>query len=395
MKKVILKISSGLLMIMLLLQLFTVQDIKFVQAVKVKIVTMNRTKTTMLMGEGSFTASIDTENCDMNLKKLKSKWSIKSGKDIVKLTKKTDFSAEISALQTGTAVVEAKNKIGAYRCKVTVIQGDNSEKEKVKEFIKEKSECGLSSNLNSDSYEWNSKSGKLEGLNFCYCNEKFISLKTFEELKNVNISGGTVEDIDFSGNKRLKKLVISDVKNMSKVDLSSNTKMTSLDLNWSEIKKIDIKQCAKLRRLSVLSTKLDSLNVSSNRELRTLIYESKGIKKINLSNNSKIETLNLSGTDIRNLKLNKLINLKKLYLVDTNLKQLDVRKNKKVNVIRCNDNKKLKSIKLGKNLRLRTLDCSRTKIKSVNVKKCKRIKKIVCDKRVRVVGGNKGCKIYR
>lgn len=319
MKKVILKISSGLLMITLLLQLFTVQDIKFVQAAKVKIVTMNRTKTTMLMGEGSFTASIDTENCDMNLKKLKSKWSIKSGKDIVKLTKKTDFSAEISALQTGTAVVEAKNKIGAYRCKVTVIQGDNSEKEKVKEFIKEKSECGL----------------------------------------------------------------------------SSNTKMTSLDLNWSEIKKIDIKQCAKLRRLSVLSTKLDSLNVSSNRELKTLIYESKGIKKINLSNNTKIETLNLSGTDIRNLKLNKLINLKKLYLVDTNLKHLDVRKNKKVNVIRCNDNKKLKSIKLGKNLRLRTLDCSRTKIKSVNVKKCKRIKKIVCDKRVRVVGGNKRCKIYR
>lgn len=395
MKKVILKISSALLIITLLLQLFTVQNMEFVQAAKVQTIMMNRTKTTMLIGEGSFTASIDTENCDINLKKLKSKWSIKSGKGIVKLTKKADFSVEISALQVGTAVVEAKNKTGAYRCKITVIQGDDAEKEKVKEFIKEKFECGLSSNLNSDSYEWNSKSGKLEGLNFSNCNEKSISLNTFGELRNVNISGGAVADIDFSGNKRLKRLVISDVKNMSKVDLSSNKRMTSLDIYWSKIKKINIKQCVKLKRLSVLSTKLDSLDVSSNKELKTLIYESKGIKKINLSNNSKIETLNLSGTNIRNLKLSKLINLKELYLVDTNLKKLDVRRNKKVKIIRCNDNKKLKSIKFGKNAKLKTLDCSRTKIKSVNVKKCKRIEKIVCDKTVRVVGANKRCKIYR
>ena len=108
------------------------------------------------------------------------------------------------------------------------------------------------------------------------------------DLNDISTFNGV---IDFSNNLALEEFVCS--CNISYIDLSNNTELTSLSLAYNSLTQIDISNNSKLEQLNLLNNNLNSLDVSSNNLLLSL----------NTQNNSDLECINVSENQLNNIPL--------------------------------------------------------------------------------------------
>lgn len=138
------------------------------------------------------------------------------------------------------------------------------------------------------------------------------ALNNFSELKNLEIINSKQKTFNLNGLKNLVMLTTTDDKTITSIDLISNTKLETLDLNSKKLeqlympqkgsyssitidnaslKKLDLSGGCKLKELYIRNVPLNKLDLLHSKDLKTLTLNNTPIKKLNLTNNTKLKEL--------------------------------------------------------------------------------------------------------
>lgn len=102
--------------------------------------------------------------------------------------------------------------------------------------------------------------------------------------------------IDFTGLEFFTELVdlkISDCR-CSKLDLSSNTKLETLNCDFNYLTELNVSGNKKLKKLSCAGNRLKTIDVSKNAELESFACENNELTELDVSNNEKLTYLSAS-----------------------------------------------------------------------------------------------------
>ncbi len=284
--------------------------------------------------------------------KRDAKWSIKSGKQYIKLSHKEHSSVEVTGKKAGVAKVQAKVGNKKYICKVTVTKFKHSNDEKkLLSLVKKVNANGgkMPEKLNDNAYEWELDGRKLIG----------ISLDGGVFSENVEISGfNDLENITMKGSKGLKTLDIKNCKNLDSVYC------------WeSGLNKLTISGCEKLTSLGCYSNNLSDLDISSFKELNYLACYENQLAQLDVSNCAKLKTLKCANNKLESLIISNGENLEELDCSNNSLTKLEIHNALPLESLLCQSNK-LTSLNLDECINLGELDCSNNNLESLDISKC-------------------------
>lgn len=153
---------------------------------------------------------------------------------------------------------------------------------------------------------------------------------------------------DLTGIQDFKALIYLDFpsNNVTSVDLSKNTALTSLSCTSNKLTSLDVSKNTALTNIDCSNNQLTSLDISKNVALTSLYCSNNKITSLDISKNTALSTLNCNTNQ---------------------LKLLDVSKNTKLNSLDCRTNK-IENLDISKNIVLRTLYASSNKLSSLNLK---------------------------
>ncbi|MCR4716410.1 MAG: hypothetical protein K5656_04435 [Lachnospiraceae bacterium] len=284
----------------------------------------------------------DKTNLKVKNFKKKVKWSIKSGKKYIKLTKKKKLTCVVTAKkavsnQAVTAVVVAKAGKKKLTTTFTILptyKMVSGEKKALTNLIKKvKSGTDVSSDLNYEKqYKWD-KSGHLIGLNWSDLGLKLsaLDLSSFPYLETVTLAGNTsVGALNTSKCTKLKNLKLAYTKADS-VDFTNNTALTALDLEGTNLSKIDLSKNLNLELVKIAeSDEITELDFSNHTKLDVLYcHDNSILTKLDVSgctsltelycyNNGNLTSLVTSGcTSLMNLKVYGNVALPEVDLTDS------------------------------------------------------------------------------
>ncbi|MDO5588961.1 MAG: leucine-rich repeat domain-containing protein [Bacteroidales bacterium] len=215
--------------------------------------------------------------------------------------------------------------------------------------------------------------------------EFFSELETLDILYDRFYGDNTVEIVDLTMNKKLKKF-IAKVQNNSKTYLSivllkNLPELEVVDVKGHNMSILDFRGCPKLKSIRLVggNSKLNVvLDKCENLEEFECSKTPKGIESLDLSLMPNLKSLNCDSCNVDNLNLSAVNNLDSLNCASNNLKSLDLSYCKKLRKLNCGNNPLL------------SLDCSHLdSLTSIDISRCKSlsvfpvlpsgIKAIVCD----------------
>ena len=167
----------------------------------------------------------------------------------------------------------------------------------------------------------------------------------------------------------LTTLLCSNNYQLTALDVSKNTALTSLSCSSTQITSLDLSECTALTRLDCSGNyQLTSLNVSKNTALTTLICKNCGITSLDVSGCSMLTSLECWGNKLTNLDVSKNTSLTSLICKNNVLTSLNVSGCTALTSLDCYKNQ-LTSLDVSKNTALTSLNSSNNKLTTLNVTK--------------------------
>lgn len=223
----------------------------------------------------------------------------------------------------------------------------------------------------------------------------------FTNLRELNISGTTVSNLDLSKNTKLQVLNCSNT-GVTKLNLSTITGLTSLTCDGLNITSLDLSANTALENLSCSNTKLTNLDISKNSSLKTVVCKGgtsadrqldgiilpkdASLEKLDCSNNqiarldlsgvTKLVSVNAENNGIQSIDVSSIEGLTSLNLDNNNIQVLDVSKASSLTSLSVYNNPELKTLTL--NGRLIYLNCSSTGLSELDFRSCKAITELYC-----------------
>jgi len=279
--------------------------------------------------------------------KRKAKWSIKSGKQYIKLSHREQFRVEVTGKKTGVAKVQAKVGNKKYICKVTVTELKYSNDEnKLLSLVKKVNANGgkMPEKLNNGAYTWKdhkltslilekgvfSESVEISGLNnltritmIKSKGLKTLDIKNCNNLESVFCEESGLNKLTISGCGKLTSLYCAN-NNLSDLDVSSFTELDYLACPGNQLTQLDVNNCTKLDTLMCANNKLESLVISNGEKLGELDCSNNSLTNLEIHNAGQLGTLNCKGNLLTSLNLDECINLWRLDCSNNNLESLDI-----------------------------------------------------------------------
>ena len=173
-----------------------------------------------------------------------------------------------------------------------------------------------------------------------------IDLSQNTALTSVNLGANDFTAIDVSMLSALEKLYVQVNTELTSIAVGSNTFLEDLSTTSTNIASLDLSNNINLEKLEAYNSALTAIDLSNNIELTTLRLDGTNITELDLSNNTKVTSLRVNDTAIEILDLSKQTSLQGLHAYDTNLKSLNIRNGNNANVgtFRAEDNPNLSCI---------------------------------------------------
>lgn len=134
---------------------------------------------------------------------------------------------------------------------------------------------------------------------------------------------------------------------LEKIDISSNTKLQSVNLAENNLTYIDVSNCTNILNISLEYNNLSSIDVSNNTSLISLDLRQNNIKEIDLTNNLQLGDLDISYNSFTELDLSRNFKLNTLNIEGNRISYLDLSVNVNVKFLNASNNGML-GIDLGK-----------------------------------------------
>jgi Leucine-rich repeat (LRR) protein len=170
------------------------------------------------------------------------------------------------------------------------------------------------------------KNTKLTTLNCSYNQLTSLDLSKNTLLNNINISYNRLSVIDFTANTAVTTLSVNN-NVLTSIDLSQNTALLNLYLDINKLSTIDLSKNLSLSAANFSSNVLTTLDITKNTALTSLDCSSNKLSSIDLSKNIILSSLRIYQSGITSLDVSKNLNLKTLYCSNNTLTVLDVTKN--------------------------------------------------------------------
>ncbi|MFL1580603.1 T9SS type A sorting domain-containing protein [Riemerella anatipestifer] len=161
--------------------------------------------------------------------------------------------------------------------------------------------------------------------------KKINNLTGLEAFKNVEeiqlyYNTGSLTEIDFSGNKALKRVYLEG-SNISSINISQNTELEDLNSYYNNLTSLDVSQNTKLKILNFGDNQISNIDLSKNPELITLDGYNNQLTSLNIDNNTKLTSLSCYGNSLTNISIDKNPKLVSVDLSNNKIETLDASKN--------------------------------------------------------------------
>ena len=148
----------------------------------------------------------------------------------------------------------------------------------------------------------------------------------------------------------------TDTGSLKYIDVSKNTKLTSINIAYNKVESLDVSQNTALVQLYCTDNKLTSLDVSNNAQLNTLYCSTNSLSSLDVSNNAALKTLYCANNKLTSLDISNNPGLTTLYCTNNNLSSLDVSNNTLLATLYCAGNT-ITSLDISNNTKLVNLVC--------------------------------------
>ena len=222
---------------------------------------------------------------------------------------------------------------------------------------------------------------EIENVTRMYCPRWEIGtlagIEFFSCLKDLYCNGNNLTTLDVSRNTALTSLSCYD-NNITTLDLSRNTALTYLDCGKINLTALDLSNNKALETLDCSYTDLTTLDVSDHTALKKLVCENNNqLTTLDARGCTTLEVLRCSGNNLTSLDVSGDIALKRLYCFDNNLTTLDVSENVALEEFSCKDNN-LTTLDVSGNAGLILFGCSNNDLVMLDVSKNTTLEGLYC-----------------
>lgn len=231
-------------------------------------------------------------------------------------------------------------------------------------------------------------------------------------LRNVILSVSEMSgmEMNLSGNRNLKTVYCSNVKDIPSIQLQDCPNLEEVILSSTGVQTINVHNCPKVNKLTVSQAPgTRCLRIIGGEDITWLGVSGQTIPQLDVKELVKLQTLNLSGNikkiilhnaqgikglaieGGKNFDFSPYTGLENLSVTNMKMKQLDVSKHDKLKSIKCYDMKKLEKLRLCKNAVYSKLIIKKTGIRRLDVRKIRVEKLIYADNKAKqlLVRGNR------
>ncbi len=221
-----------------------------------------------------------------------------------------------------------------------------------------------------------SKNTKLTTLNCSYNQLTSLDLSKNTLLNNVNVSYNRLSAIDITANTAITTLSLNN-NTLTSIDLSQNTALLYAYLDINKLSTLDVSKNLSLSSANFSSNVITTLDITKNTALTSLDCSNNKLTSIDLSKNTLLSSLRIYQSGITSLDVSKNLNLKTLYCSSNTLTVLDVTKNTLLSYLDCSYNK-IATLDVSKNTALYYLQTSINELTSLDVSKNVALTNLYC-----------------
>ena len=323
--------------------------------------------------------------------KKKAKWSIKSGKDKIKLQKKKKASVVVAAKKAGSAKVQAKVGKKKYVCKVvvkakTVKNGTSAGTKTTNKPTDTKNATKNPSNgqNNAATQPTNNPSNGQNNAATQPTNNPSKDNPSKDNPTNPTATPAADPDVTKKNEQDVKKLqALIQTLNQKGADISANLDDESVyhwnkegrltEIYWGEKEIIgaemaDFNEFTALEILDINNNNISgTFYVGDLANLKELKCYGNKIDKLVLDTNKNLQELDCHNNQISNtIRLNDSKNLERLYCSNNKITELDVSGCDKLQDVDCSNNL-MSSLNVSDLPSLKSLNCSRNMLKDDNL----------------------------
>lgn len=322
----------------------------------------------------------------------KVKWSISSGKKVLRLKSKKKKSVVIVAKKAGIAKVQAKLGKKKYICKVTVKKAESVVTKAPKKIhptqkptSTPKPDKTTAPQVEKDKAQVKALQELVQSIiDHSNVDDEPIPTptRTSDAPENPGDSDGW-EEPDDSPTRQIS----ADVDDTEQYGWK-NGKLT--EIIWDNMGitgALSLEDFPELQTLICSNNKITKLDLNANSELQELYCSDNLLtgSKLFVTNCKKLMVLDCSSNIDENdnaltkLNISKMEELEYLNCSHNALTTLDVSNNKKLTELNCSDNTDLETLKMGNNMNLTILDCSTCAIEKLDISECSALEELKCN----------------
>ncbi len=160
--------------------------------------------------------------------------------------------------------------------------------------------------------------------------EDGVGVTSFTKKCDVESGGETLPDsnpitaIDVTGDPALTSLTLKFQQAIETLDLTKNTELVSLFLQYNKLKELDLSQCTKLRQIDVGNNLLESLDVSKCPQIYSLICNENKLTRLDVSMLTELTQLIVSQNDIKELDVANCTKMHDINISETLIEKVDL-----------------------------------------------------------------------
>ena len=208
--------------------------------------------------------------------------------------------------------------------------------------------------------------------------KSLVGIEHFQNLESLNFCNQGVSKIDLSKNLKLKTLDCT-FNWLNNLDVSYNTELTELICERIGLYNLFLDRNEKLVKLDCTNNNLSKLNLNKNTELIDLTCTSNNIESLNLDNNTKLTSIDCKQNAIKDLDLSKNKELTYLNCSQNKLSNLNLENNPLITKLSISWNEGFKELKLANDNKLDTLYCTNMRLEKLDLSNCNNLKELNCE----------------
>ncbi|CAL2082865.1 T9SS type A sorting domain-containing protein [Tenacibaculum sp. 190524A02b] len=183
---------------------------------------------------------------------------------------------------------------------------------------------------------------------------------------------------------------------LTKLDVSKNTKLKTLRCYDNLISEINISQSPLIKRLNLDNNLLSYIDISNNPNLTDLNCAKNGLTSLDLSKNTLLEDLYIPENQLASLDLSNNLKLDYLVCSDNLLTSLDITKNTLLERISLRNNQLTGDLDVSQNIKLEYIDILNNKVTNIDVTKNTLLEEILAgDNQISTIDFSKNLKLER